>query len=129
MFKARTGNVHDAAVRNAVEPVMATLGHLPHVVSVSSPYDPRNSRFLARGGTIAYAEIMFDVQANDVPLDLGTKMREIVNAANTNHVQMELGGTMFTDQTQPASEVVGVLAAIVILVLLALGFFGRRGRR
>ena len=50
----------------------------PHVVSVSSPYDPANARFVSNDGKIAYAEIQFDVQANDVPVDLATHMRGIV---------------------------------------------------
>src|SRR4029079_14518398 len=66
---------------------------------------------------IAYAEILFDVQANDVPIDLGTHMRALVSKANTSGLQIELAGTMFVDQTQPASEGIGVAAAILILLL------------
>src|SRR4029079_1236814 len=66
---------------------------------------------------IAYAEILFDVQANDVPIDLASHMRDIVSKANTSGLQIELAGTMFVDQTQPASEGIGVAAAILILLL------------
>ena len=41
----------------------------------------------------------------------------IVSKANTPSVQIELGGSMFTDQTQPASEAIGILAAVLILLL------------
>jgi len=127
VFKAKGGkSVTNPAVRAAMEPVLAQLRAEPHVVSVSSPYDPQNARFVAANGSIAYAEILFDVQANDVPADLGTAMRGIASHANSDLVQVDLGGTMFTDQTQPASEVIGLLAAVLILViafgsLLAMG--------
>jgi putative drug exporter of the RND superfamily len=61
-----------------------------------------------------------------VPIDLAKHMRSIAKAANSDALQVELGGYMFTDQTQPASEAIGVLAAMFILLiafgsLLAMG--------
>ncbi len=120
------GVVTDPSVREAIEPVLEELREQPHVVAVASPYEPQNARFVSREGSTAYAEILFDVQANDVPLDVGIDMRAIVRDASSERVQMELGGTMFIDQTQPASEAVGLLAAVLILLvafgsLLAMG--------
>jgi RND superfamily putative drug exporter len=107
-------------VKAAIEPVIADLRKQPHVVSVESPFDPQNARFVSDGKKIAYAEILFDVQANDVPIDVGTDMRKIVSdaaKANKGAVQVELAGTMFIDQTQPASEGIGIAAAVLILLL------------
>jgi len=117
VFKAKGGDVRAAAVRAEIEPVFAKLRSEPHVVSVTSPYDPAGARFISKSGTIAYAEILFDVQANDVPIALATHMRTIATQANSSDLQVELGGSMFTDQTQPASEAIGILAAIFILLL------------
>ncbi len=118
VFKVRGREaVTDARVRSEIEPLFAELRKQPHVVSVSSPYEPGNARFVSKGGKIAYAEILFDVQANDVPIKLGTHMRDLAKSANRPDLQVELGGSMFTDQTQPASEAVGVLAAVLILLL------------
>ena len=76
VFKVRgAGDVNSADVRSQIEPVFAKLRTQPHVVSVTSPYEPAGSRFVSRDGKIAYAEILFDVQANDVPLDLASNMR------------------------------------------------------
>jgi RND superfamily putative drug exporter len=120
------GDVNSADVRSEIEPVFAKLRKEPDVVSVTTPYEPAGSRFVARGGKIAYAEILFDVQANDVPLDLASHMRTIAKDGNSRRLQVELGGSMFTEQTQPASEAIGILAAVVILLiafgsLLAMG--------
>jgi len=120
------GDVNSAEVRSSIEPVFDKLRRQPHVSSVTSPYDPAGARFVAPGGRIAYAEILFDVQANDVPLDVASQMRTIASDANSRRLQVELGGSMFTEQTQPASEAIGILAAVVILLiafgsLLAMG--------
>jgi putative drug exporter of the RND superfamily len=118
VFKVRgAGDVTDPTVKAAIDPVIDELRKQPHVVSVASPYDPANARFVSSGGKIAYAEILFDVQANDVPIDLASHMRDVVSKANTRDVQIELAGSMFVDQTQPASEGIGVAAAMLILLL------------
>jgi putative drug exporter of the RND superfamily len=118
VFKVRgSGNVTDADVRQHMQPVFQELAKQPHVVSVTPPYSPAGARFISSDGKIAYAEILFDVQANDVPIALATHMRSIADHANTSRVQVELGGSMFTDQSQPASELIGVLAAVFILLI------------
>jgi RND superfamily putative drug exporter len=118
VFEVRgSDDVNAPAVRNEIEPVFARLRRQPHVVSVTSPYEPAGSRFVAQGGKIAYAEILFDVRANDVPVDVASRMRTIAEDANSARLRVELGGSMFTDQSQPASEVIGILAAVVILLL------------
>ena len=83
-------------------------------------------RFVSSTAPIAYAEIQFDQRANDVNLDEAADMRSIVKAASNDTVQFELGGPMFVEQTMPASEAIGILAAVVILLvafgsLLAMG--------
>src|SRR3954470_6166896 len=117
VFKVTDGSATDPAVKAAVQPVLAELAKQPHVQQINSPFDPANARFVSKDGKIAYAEIQFDVQSNDVPLDVAKDMRHIVSKASSDSVEMELGGYMFTDQTQPASEAIGVLAAVLILLL------------
>jgi RND superfamily putative drug exporter len=118
VFKVRgDGTVNDANVKAAIDPVLATLRQQSHVSSILSPYEPGGARFISKNGKIAYAQIQFDVQANDVPVALATHMRDIARAANSPDLQVELGGSMFTDQTQPASEAIGIIAAILILLL------------
>ena len=121
-------DLQDPSVRESVGAVVQKLSTMPHVVSIASPYDgnPANARFLSSTQPIAHAEIQFDVGANDVPLDEAADMRELVKDANSDALQVELGGFMFVDQTQPASESFGILAAVVILLvafgsLLAMG--------
>ncbi|HEV7526867.1 MAG TPA: MMPL family transporter [Acidimicrobiia bacterium] len=123
VFKANGADgVRSAAVKNEIEKNLApALRKTKHVASVLTPYERGGERFIstngANAGKIAYAEIRFDVQANDVPVDLAKTMRSVVKKANTSNLQFELGGSMFTDQTQPASEAIGILAAVLILLV------------
>src|SRR6478735_959791 len=72
VFKADgEGGVHAAAVTNEIQNNLApALRKMDHVVSVTTPFDKGGERFVSQDGTIGYAEIQFDVQANDVPVNL-----------------------------------------------------------
>ncbi len=111
-----------------VQPVLDELAAQPHVAAVATPFDsdPGAQRFISTTAPIAYAEIQFDQRANDVNIDEAADMRKIVKDASTDEVTFELGGPMFVEQTMPASEAIGILAAVVILLvafgsLLAMG--------
>jgi putative drug exporter of the RND superfamily len=119
VFKSNaSGGAHSPAVSDEIERKLApALRTQKHVTSVVTPYEPGGAGFFSTDGKIAYAEIQFDLQANDVPVALASHMRDLVKQANSPSLQVELGGSMFTDQTQPASELIGILAAVFILLL------------
>ena len=114
---ASSGIRSPAVVDEIQNQLVPTLRKQKHVASVVTPYDPGGAGFVSSKGNIAYAEIQFDVQANDVPIDLASHMRDLVKRANSPSLQVELGGSMFTDQTQPKSEAIGILAAVIILLV------------
>jgi RND superfamily putative drug exporter len=119
VFKSNSADgVQSRAVFDTIEKNVApALRKEKHVVSVVTPYEPGGAGFFSTDGKIAYATIQFDVQANDVPVDLAKDMRGIVEKANSANLQIDLGGSMFTDQTQPKSEAIGILAAVLILLV------------
>ena len=106
-------------VQQTLQPVLDEIAKQPHVVSVTSPFNApdQQSRLVSGDKPIAFAEIQFDIGANDVAPDEAAHMRDLVAKVNSPQLQVELGGPMFTDQTQPASEFIGVLAAVVILLI------------
>jgi RND superfamily putative drug exporter len=119
VFKSKApAGVQSPEAFNTIENKLAPqLRKQKNVSSVLTPYEPGGSAFFSSDGKIAYAEIQFDVQANDVSVDAAKNMRNIVARANTPTLEVELGGSMFTDQTQPASEAIGILAAVLILLI------------
>src|SRR5438270_4710417 len=87
-----------AVVDEIQNKLVPTLREQKHVASVVTPYDQGGAGFVSSKGNIAYAEIQFDVQANDVPIVLASHMRDLVKQANSLGLQCELGGSMFPDQ-------------------------------
>ena len=93
------GDINSPEVRAQFETVVGELRKQPHVVSITTPYDPGGQRFRSpKDPKIARAEILFDVQSNDVPLKVGSAMRSIAKRANSPILQVELAGSMFTDR-------------------------------
>ena len=88
-----------------LEPVFAKLRTQPHVVSVTTPYEPAGARFVSSDGKIALRRDPVrraGQRRADRPREAHARHREAMRTRTS--VQVELGGSMFTDQTQPASE-------------------------
>src|SRR5262249_52761365 len=73
VFKVKgNGDVNDPAVKAQIEQTIAQLRALPnnHIVSVTTPWDQGGQRFISqKDPKIAYAEMLFDQQSNDLPVD------------------------------------------------------------
>jgi RND superfamily putative drug exporter len=121
VFKAKTGgSATSPQVKSEVDAIIAKLKAVKdnHIASVTTPWQqqPGDQLVSTRDPSIAYARILFNVQSNDVPIAAANSMRSIVKASNSPTLQAELGGSMFTDQSQPPSEFIGILAAVFILL-------------
>src|SRR5450432_359823 len=58
VFKVKgAGSVTAPEVHAEIQPIFEKLLDQPHVVSVTTPYEPAGSRFVSSDGKIAYAEI------------------------------------------------------------------------
>ena len=114
-----TGGLGTPAARARVEPMVPRLARLPHVADVRSPY--RSPGAISADGTVGYATVTLDAQSQDVP---AADVRRIIDSAREAAgagLQVELGGDPVRGAQQSgggASEGVGLLAAVVIMVLL-----------
>jgi len=119
VFGAKGGtDLRNPDAQAAIARTIGELAKQPEVLAISSPFDPRfSARQIAPDGTVAYGEIQFDRKANDVSKDVAQRMRDIAAGANTSTMQVELGGSMFGEFVQPASEGIGVAAAMLILLV------------
>ncbi len=122
VFKA-TGplGVRAPAVETRMEAAFAAARSAsPHVVSVTSPYDASGARQISKDGTVAFAPVQFDVRFNDVPKGTASAIKSAVDAAARpgSGLEVEFAGQLFTSRTPPGnSDVIGVLAAVVILLV------------
>jgi RND superfamily putative drug exporter len=128
VFRARTGKLTDAADRATVASMLERVAHLPHVVSVVSPY-AAGQHAISPNGSIGFATVSFDQRANALPKSPVNRVITTAESARSPRLQVELGGQAI-EQAQQASlgfaTVVGIAAAIVIL-LLSFGSFTAMG--
>jgi putative drug exporter of the RND superfamily len=111
--------VRTPMTRVRVEAMLDDLRGLPHVADVRSPY--ADATAVSRDGTTAYAIVMLDGQAQDVPTADIRRMIDTAKAAEGDGLRVELGGDGVRGAAESqggASEGAGLLAALVILVLL-----------
>jgi RND superfamily putative drug exporter len=124
VFHAKRGKLTDAVGRAAIRATVARVSGLPHVTSVISPYAP-GQHAISRDGTIGFATVNFDEDANAVPKAAVDRVITAAESARSTTLEVQLGGQAI-EQAQQASlgfaTVVGIAAAIVIL-LISLGSF------
>ncbi len=86
--------------------------------SVASPFSPEGARQVADGGRIAYAEVNLADRSQEAFQEAGAQIRALGEAADGGGLRIEYGGDVFADDGPGgASEAIGVLAAMVILLI------------
>jgi putative drug exporter of the RND superfamily len=129
VFRAESGAVTDAAVRDRVEPMLEQVSKLPHVTGVVSPYEPVGAEGVSRDGRIAFATVTFDEDAPDLPTSAIDRVISTATDARSDGLQVELGGAAIEQAQEPDlgfATAVGLGAAIVIL-LITFGSFVTMG--
>src|SRR5689334_11090520 len=101
----------------ATTALLDKVSKVPHVIGVASPFVAGGERQVSNDGKTAYAEVQFDLQSNDIPLSSIDTIVSDVHAVKTAGATVELGGTMFETAQPGPSELIGILAAIVILLI------------
>jgi len=128
-FKAQSGDtvqvafqsslpLQTAPVRAQVEAFRAALAKAPHVTSVSDPYATPGG--ISKSGTIALANAQLDAKSQDVPNSAGRQMLKLADHHSTPQLEVRLGGQLIQQSERskpPSSELIGILAAIVILLI------------
>ena len=111
--------VRTPTTRARVEAMLNDLRGLPHVANVRGPY--ADATAISRDGTIAYATVTLDGQAQDVPTADIRRIIDTAKAGEGTRLRVELGGDAVRGAAESeggAAEGAGLLAALVILVLL-----------
>ncbi len=121
VFKVSHGNVSDPAVKARMGALFAKVSGLPHVTGVVSPYTPQAAgKAISSNGRIAFATVVFDQKANNLPISAAKNVVAAAKAARAPGLQIELGGQAI-EQTQQEgfglTTAVGLLAAMVVLLI------------
>jgi putative drug exporter of the RND superfamily len=118
VIATRSGTVTDPAVRATVDPMLAKVQRLPHVGTVASPYGANAARQVSGDGTVAYATVIFDQQADELALHDIERVVSVAKSAGSPALQVELGGTAIsrTNRAGVGGLQIGIAAAAVVLL-------------
>jgi putative drug exporter of the RND superfamily len=119
VFRAEDG-VDDPEVQASIESLLAEIEDVENVAAIQSPYDPEGARNVSESGEIAYANVQFEIEATDVPIELVDELKALARDAEGPGLDIALGGPIiaFNEFEEPAgSESVGLLAAVLILLV------------
>lgn len=117
IFKTEDGKkVEDKSVKEAIDKTIAEVKKDSSVKSVADPYMMKT---ISADKTIAYADITYDVPANDVTESSKENILDSIEISKDAGIQTELGGSVAFSSIEigGVSEVLGVGAAFLILVI------------
>ena len=106
----------DPAVRRALEEIFS-FAEAQGDITVTSPYDTPSQ--VSRDGTIAFAQLdIRDSRTFTELQDIGDGIREFGDSVDRpDGVEVVYGGDLFAEFELPESEIYGLIAAVIILIL------------
>jgi RND superfamily putative drug exporter len=121
VFKVAHGNVREPSVQSHMSALFAKVATLPHVSGVISPYAAGQAgKAISADGRIAFATVVFNEKANELPKSAGEGVVKAAEAARMPSLQIELGGQAIEQTEQEGfgiTTAVGLMAAIVVLLI------------
>ena len=122
VFETKTGTVGSADVREKVQAMLSQVAHLRYVSGVTSPYTPAGAKQVSASRRVAFATVNFSQDASNIPAAEAARFVTLARAPNSPALQVDVVGAVAAsaNPASSASTLIGVLAALVILLL----FFG-----
>src|ERR1700733_450512 len=113
VWGTRSGSALSPAVRSRIAPMLASVSRVQGVKGVISPFTAAGAKQVSADSRTAYATVVF---ASDSHEAAAAKLAE---AASASQLDVQVGGAAFTTiNPGGVSEVIGVLAALMILLLV-----------
>ncbi|QYG94498.1 MMPL family transporter [Iamia sp. SCSIO 61187] len=120
VFATTNGQVTDAANQAAIAETLSQVEALDHVRQVIDPFGPAAPVLQSPDGTVAYAQIVYDVGARSVPKDQVEALFETAAPARAAGIEVGYGGQV-VERTDPeqarTSEIIGLVVAIATLLI------------
>jgi len=119
VFRAEGTTLRAPAVRARIDAMLERVSRIEHVSEVGGPYTDGLGA-VAPGGTIGFATVNFDEEAQALPEAAVEEVIETAQSIASPSLQVELGGRAIAE-TERASvgsaTAVGLIAAIVVLLI------------
>ena len=126
VMQSTRGKLTDAPARSAIEASAAAVARVPHVTSVSTPYQQGHQGQLSSDQSIGTLSVTFDVTGRQLTPDLVHQVVDATAPATAAGVTIKPGGALADALERPdtvRSEVLGLLVAALVLVLAFRSFW------
>nr|WP_237330794.1 MMPL family transporter [Streptomyces sp. BA2] len=121
VWKTEAGTtVRAADVEQTMTDTLDKIEDMPAVASVSSPYEGSGAAQISDDDRIAYANVTFREQADDIDKADAQALVDTAKAADSDSLDVELGGSavaLTESKSAQTAEIVGVAVAAVVLFL------------
>ncbi len=115
VFSSANGVNSDDVVA-ALTPFFDNVESLPGV-TVVSPFGETAKGQINQAGTTGFASLDVSLRSQSEIMSLSTQIQDMGKAVHIDGLKLEYGGNVFAGFEMPASEIYGLLAAMIILVL------------
>jgi RND superfamily putative drug exporter len=119
VFTSPTG-LESPANEPRINEALARVASLQHVLNVASPFGPGGTRQIDTHHQIGFAVVQFDRAGDALPKYAIQQVVTVADSARASGLDVHLTGTPIQRVENPkfgASETLGILAAIIILLL------------
>jgi uncharacterized membrane protein YdfJ with MMPL/SSD domain len=120
VFHVTKGKITDTANKQAVESSYKALSKAPHVASAPDPFANSASGLVSKDATTAFTPVLLDIPNGDVTEEIANRIVDTTGPAQKAGVGVSVGGNLggvLSKSPTESSEVVGLLAAMLILAL------------
>ena len=112
--------VTDPAAKSRITAMMAKVEKVPHVSNVESPFGAGGSTRISKDGTVAFATVTFDRQAQEITKDTADQFVNTAKSAEGPNLKVGVGGQLaeLTNNVKLSGTGIGVLLAGVVLLFV-----------
>jgi putative drug exporter of the RND superfamily len=120
VLHASSGQLTDSKYADAVNQAAADVAKAPNVASVVNPLTPQGASALSKDKATGYLSVTLSVSPGSLSVDEAQKIVDATAPATEAGLQVETGGQLGQKLSKPStesSELIGIIAAMVILTL------------
>ena len=120
VLHAKSGKLTDAKNAAAINEAAADVAKAPNVASVVNPLTPQGAGALSKTQQTGYLSVTLAVSPGSLSVDDAQRIVDAAAPARAAGLQVETGGQLGQKVSKPStesSELIGIIAAMVILTL------------
>src|ERR1700722_1519809 len=112
VWHSKSESAVSSSARASIVPMLNKVLKVQGVKQVISPFTPAGTAEISKSGHTAYATVIFS------SIRHAEEAKTLATSVTNAHLSVETGDTAFTKVGGGASDVIGILAALVILMLV-----------